>query len=68
MLKQEISEILRIPTSKLDVTRPLQELGLDSLTSSSRFLQGRRPHHDKACHPPLKSCAAYRVRWVSNVR
>ncbi|EJM67522.1 type I polyketide synthase [Pseudomonas sp. GM55] len=33
MLKQEISEILRLPTSKLDVTRPLQELGLDSLMS-----------------------------------
>jgi acyl carrier protein len=33
MLKQEISEILRIPTSKLDITRPLQELGLDSLMS-----------------------------------
>jgi phthiocerol/phenolphthiocerol synthesis type-I polyketide synthase C len=33
MLKQEISEILRIPASKLDSTRPLQELGLDSLMS-----------------------------------
>jgi phthiocerol/phenolphthiocerol synthesis type-I polyketide synthase C len=33
MLKQEISEILRLPTSKLDATRPLQELGLDSLMS-----------------------------------
>ncbi|SEM99126.1 Acyl transferase domain-containing protein [Pseudomonas sp. ok272] len=33
MLKQEISEILRIPTSKLDSSRPLQELGLDSLMS-----------------------------------
>ncbi|WP_057396239.1 type I polyketide synthase [Pseudomonas fluorescens] len=33
MLKQEISEILRLPTGKLDVTRPLQELGLDSLMS-----------------------------------
>lgn len=33
MLKQEISEILRIPTSKLDGSRPLQELGLDSLMS-----------------------------------
>jgi phthiocerol/phenolphthiocerol synthesis type-I polyketide synthase C len=33
MLKQEISEILRLPTSKLDITRPLQELGLDSLMS-----------------------------------
>jgi len=33
MLKQEISEILRLPTNKLDATRPLQELGLDSLMS-----------------------------------
>ena len=33
MLKQEISEILRIPASKLDSSRPLQELGLDSLMS-----------------------------------
>jgi acyl carrier protein len=33
MLKQEISEILRLPTSKLDTSRPLQELGLDSLMS-----------------------------------
>lgn len=33
MLKQEISEILRLPTSKLDASRPLQELGLDSLMS-----------------------------------
>jgi NAD(P)-dependent dehydrogenase (short-subunit alcohol dehydrogenase family)/acyl carrier protein len=33
MLKQEISEILRLPTNKLDTTRPLQELGLDSLMS-----------------------------------
>jgi len=33
MLKQEISEILRMPTSKLDSSRPLQELGLDSLMS-----------------------------------
>jgi acyl transferase domain-containing protein/NADPH:quinone reductase-like Zn-dependent oxidoreductase/NAD(P)-dependent dehydrogenase (short-subunit alcohol dehydrogenase family)/acyl carrier protein len=33
MLKQEISEILRLPTNKLDVQRPLQELGLDSLMS-----------------------------------
>lgn len=33
MLKQEISEILRLPASKLDAQRPLQELGLDSLMS-----------------------------------
>jgi NADPH:quinone reductase-like Zn-dependent oxidoreductase/NAD(P)-dependent dehydrogenase (short-subunit alcohol dehydrogenase family)/acyl carrier protein len=33
MLKQEVSEILRLPTGKLDATRPLQELGLDSLMS-----------------------------------
>ena len=33
MLKQEISEILRLPASKLDSQRPLQELGLDSLMS-----------------------------------
>jgi NAD(P)-dependent dehydrogenase (short-subunit alcohol dehydrogenase family)/acyl carrier protein len=33
MLKQEISEILRLPASKLDAARPLQELGLDSLMS-----------------------------------
>ncbi|QXH74835.1 SDR family NAD(P)-dependent oxidoreductase [Pseudomonas atacamensis] len=33
MLKQEISEILRMPTSKIDSSRPLQELGLDSLMS-----------------------------------
>ncbi|MCU1750287.1 type I polyketide synthase [Pseudomonas sp. 6D_7.1_Bac1] len=33
MLKQEISEILRLPTSKMDINRPLQELGLDSLMS-----------------------------------
>lgn len=33
LLKQEISEILRLPASKLDHQRPLQELGLDSLMS-----------------------------------
>lgn len=33
LLKQEISEILRMPTSKIDSSRPLQELGLDSLMS-----------------------------------
>ncbi len=33
MLKQEISEILRLPANKLDINRPLQELGLDSLMS-----------------------------------
>jgi acyl transferase domain-containing protein/Zn-dependent alcohol dehydrogenase/acyl carrier protein/short-subunit dehydrogenase len=33
LLKQEISEILRLPASKLDSQRPLQELGLDSLMS-----------------------------------
>lgn len=33
LLKQEISEILRLPVSRLDSQRPLQELGLDSLMS-----------------------------------
>lgn len=33
LLKHEISEILRLPASKLDSQRPLQELGLDSLMS-----------------------------------
>lgn len=33
LLKHEISEILRLPASKLDPLRPLQELGLDSLMS-----------------------------------
>ncbi|QKZ06101.1 type I polyketide synthase [Pseudomonas eucalypticola] len=33
MLKQEISEILRLPVARLDASRPLQELGLDSLMS-----------------------------------
>jgi len=33
LLKQEISEILRLPASRLDSQRPLQELGLDSLMS-----------------------------------
>ncbi|MGE7990784.1 SDR family NAD(P)-dependent oxidoreductase [Pseudomonas sp. NPDC089554] len=33
MLKAEVCEILRLPAARLDSTRPLQELGLDSLMS-----------------------------------
>lgn len=33
LLKVEVSEILRLPISRLDTQRPLQEMGLDSLMS-----------------------------------
>ncbi|MHC6224590.1 SDR family NAD(P)-dependent oxidoreductase [Pseudomonas sp. X10] len=33
LLKHEVCEILRLPASRLDTQRPLQELGLDSLMS-----------------------------------
>lgn len=33
LLKHEVCEILRLPASRLDAQRPLQELGLDSLMS-----------------------------------
>lgn len=33
LLKLEVSEILRLPASRVDAQRPLQELGLDSLMS-----------------------------------
>lgn len=33
LLKQEVCEIIRLPAARLDIQRPLQELGLDSLMS-----------------------------------